>query len=1079
MPQLAPVYETCQPRSELLQGTLPEDLFAAKIRPVVRGTAPEVYQNADRFFANTFPTDGISTLIREVFSRLAGQDSGSPVIRLETSFGGGKTHDEIALWHICKQGRQISGLDRFTDINLIPERPINIAAIDGRDLDISAGNHYPETGITTYTIWGELAYQIGGIRGYELLKGSDETGISPGTSVLERLVGEEPTVIVIDEIARHLRAAKGKQVSDSNLAKQVVAFLFSLMDFAASSHHVVLVYSLASDSDTFSEETQELTELRKSSARQERVLSPSTDVEIYSIVKQRLFESVSEEAAQNAAAAYTERYRQSRFDLPEACLASSYRETFAKSYPFHPELFQLLTKKIASIPDFQRTRGALRLLGWVVQQIWKDCPRHATAIHVHHVPLGVNSRVTNDLTSRIQRQLMRPAIEADIYNSTGREAYAQVQDKDWLAADKPPMTTWVARTIFLHSLTQGLSSGIRKSELYLSLLTPGYDIGVVDDVLDKLLAVAWHLDYDPLTSLAQFKEEPSINKIITEEMNVVAVTAAKEELRKRRDSMLASRLFELVIPDSPADVDDKPDSIVLCLIDFQDATLHSTDEGPPDLLERIFNQTGESGKFRTYRNRLLFLVANQGEIQTAIKRSQEYLAIQGILKNPRRVQDLSESQQRELKQRSGQSELNLRLSLCNAYRHLFYPAKDDVKAPTGLIHYPLPPQDASTLKKNQQEVILKALRDCHKVRPEEDDLAKPFAPAYVLQKVWLRGLEAMTTRALRDEFSKNLALNLPIEAEIPKLRQTFERGILEGQWDLKVGDRIYMKTPDNSPKLPPIEFSDRQTLYRRGVLEPPKPRQVELTYQLLGTSETEQQVELSWQAPEAISTQLFCNGEALEQAFKWRDNYRLPITQDSRYRVVASYKNEETAEQEVVVSIFGKSDGQDGTGVDRVGTGSEGYRVPVQIRQTEFSRDGTPNGVFNDFGDFVQDNQVKTIHRLKLSVAMAMDYRKLGTTIPLLNSLSKNITIDQSLSIRAAGQFLRLEYEGDIRGFQACFSTANSFLNQKDIEVELSLSVHLSFDPAIEPSSNHLQKIQQNLTRNPVERLSLWVQVGY
>lgn len=87
---------------------------------------------------------------------------------------------------------------------------------------------------------------------------------------------------------------------------------------------------------------------------------------------------------------------------------------------------------------------------------------------------------------------------------------------------------------------------------------------------------------------------------------------------------------------------------------------------------------------------------------------------------------MSESQQRELKQRSGQSELNLRLSLCNAYRHLFYPAKDDVKAPTGLIHYPLPPQDASTLKKNQQEVILKALRDCHKVRPEEDDLAKPL-----------------------------------------------------------------------------------------------------------------------------------------------------------------------------------------------------------------------------------------------------------------------------------------------------------------------------------------------------------------
>ena len=170
---------------------------------------------------------------------------------------------------------------------------------------------------------------------------------------------------------------------------------------------------------------------------------------------------------------------------------------------------------------------------------------------------------------------------------------------------------------------------------------------------------------------------------------------------------------------------------------------------------------------------------------------------------------------------------------------------------------------------------------------------------------------------------------------------------------------------------------------------------------------------------------------------------------------------------------------KDKSAVERVGTGTEGYRVPVQIRQTEFSSDGTPNGVFNNFGDFVQDNQVKTIRRLTLSVATAMDYRKLGTTIPLLNSLSQNITIEQTLSIRAAGQFLRLEYEGDIRGFQACFSTANTFLNQKETEVELSLSVDLSFDPAIEPGSNPLLKLQQNLTRNPVERLSLRVQVGY
>jgi hypothetical protein len=46
------------------------DLFAAKLRLVVEGTAPQVYQNANKLFANTFATDGIKTLILEVFSLL-------------------------------------------------------------------------------------------------------------------------------------------------------------------------------------------------------------------------------------------------------------------------------------------------------------------------------------------------------------------------------------------------------------------------------------------------------------------------------------------------------------------------------------------------------------------------------------------------------------------------------------------------------------------------------------------------------------------------------------------------------------------------------------------------------------------------------------------------------------------------------------------------------------------------------------------------------------------------------------------------------------------------------------------------
>ncbi|WP_445171682.1 DUF7680 family protein [Microcoleus sp.] len=64
------IFDTCVPRDEILSGGLSLDLSAAKLRLVVEGTAPQVYQNANKFFANTFATDDIKTLIREVFSRL-------------------------------------------------------------------------------------------------------------------------------------------------------------------------------------------------------------------------------------------------------------------------------------------------------------------------------------------------------------------------------------------------------------------------------------------------------------------------------------------------------------------------------------------------------------------------------------------------------------------------------------------------------------------------------------------------------------------------------------------------------------------------------------------------------------------------------------------------------------------------------------------------------------------------------------------------------------------------------------------------------------------------------------------------
>ena len=1072
------IFDTCVPREEILSGDLSLDLFAAKLRLVVEGNAPQVYQDANKFFANTFATDGIKTLISEVFGRLMKQRAGAGVIRLETSFGGGKTHDEIALWHICKLGREIHGLERFTDINTIPDRPLQVAAIDGRDLDPEQGVYHADSGLTTYTLWGEIAYQIGGIQGYQLLQGSDKSGVSPGTSVLERLTGGQPTVIILDEIARYLRSAKAKQIGRSDLAKQVVAFLFSLMDLAAACDNLVLVYSLASTADTFAEETAELQETMRASARQERVLSPSTDTEIYNIVKQRVFATVSEAAAQKAASEYLAAYRNCRVNLPDGCKDASYSKAIAQSYPFHPELFNLLTKKIASIPEFQKTRGALRLFAQVVRYLWENRDGWVSMIHTHHIPVGMDAEITNDLTSRLQRSPLRNAIGADIYNSDGRPAYAQLQDAEWIAAGKPPFSTWVSRTIFLHSLTQGNSSGIRLAELNLSLLIPGVESGFVDRVLGTLTKVAWYLDFDPITSLARFKEEPSINKIITEEKEQVAILQAKEDLRTRRDSIFATKLFTLVSNvESPGDVDDKPDDVALCVIDFDEATVDASTDAAPELVDRIFNSSGESGKFRTYRNRLLFLVANRLELERAIDNSREFQAIQNILISQNRMQDLSGSQQKQLKNLKGDKNLAVRVSLTNTYRHLFYPANDAVKAPKGLMHYTLTAQDSSMVKgeNNQQDVILKALKDCGKIRADE---AKPFAPAFILQKVWPAGLDSWTTKALRDAFAKDLSLNILLDAEVSMLRETIRQGLKMGNWDMKVGERLFIKTDDTVLVLPEtIEFSDRPILYRRGILEPPVPKLVELSAQLMPGTDAAKPVCVRWKAKGALTVSLYQNDSLVPGNFFPSDEYDATIVNNSIFRVVADYGNGETAEKTTNVNLNPQvPNARDGSNSPYVVEGLQGtlWEAKPPIIQI----DGTISAVFTGLGDRISDYKVQGIEVLELSVNQVTDYRKLGgTAISLLQRWQPQI--DQTATIQTGDQFVRLEYQGQMRGFQSFFSTINNLLDSPDAQAEVRLKITLEFKPALPANASDISSIKQTLQRNPVDRLNLMARVIY
>jgi hypothetical protein len=114
------IFDTCVPRDEILSGDLSLDLFAAKLWLVVEGTAPQVYRDANKFFANTFATDGIKTLIRKVFSRLMKQSAGAGVVRLETSFGEAKLTMKLHSGISASKGEKFSDWNALQILALFP-----------------------------------------------------------------------------------------------------------------------------------------------------------------------------------------------------------------------------------------------------------------------------------------------------------------------------------------------------------------------------------------------------------------------------------------------------------------------------------------------------------------------------------------------------------------------------------------------------------------------------------------------------------------------------------------------------------------------------------------------------------------------------------------------------------------------------------------------------------------------------------------------------------------------------------------------------------------------------------------------
>src|SRR5262249_53003947 len=149
---------------------------------VARGEGSNEYSNPHGFFERTFLTEGLRALLANAVLRLSGT-GGDPVVKLQTNFGGGKTHAMIALYHICGgiAPGELPGVEQVLTTTATTELPTaRRVVLVGTALSPSLARVKPD-GTMVHTLWGELAWQLDGKAGYEFVAEADRAGVSPGS----------------------------------------------------------------------------------------------------------------------------------------------------------------------------------------------------------------------------------------------------------------------------------------------------------------------------------------------------------------------------------------------------------------------------------------------------------------------------------------------------------------------------------------------------------------------------------------------------------------------------------------------------------------------------------------------------------------------------------------------------------------------------------------------------------------------------------------------------------------------------------------------------------------------------------
>lgn len=787
--QVKTLFDLCQPRTDVHSGHLTESDFAADLAQVIDRRAPEEYQEPAVFFANTHPTKGLKDLLSNVALRLTNQGGAASIFRLDTQYGGGKTHGLIALVHLAGGMQGVANTAEFIDPALVPKAPVRVAAFDGENADPANGRDLGQ-GLKAYTPWGELAYHVAGLAGYESVRNSDHDRIAPGAETLRNLFGDQPALLLLDELSIYLRKVKGRPEAD-----QLAPFLTSLFKAVESAPGAALVFTLAIGrsgvaTDAYAEENQfvaaKMEEAEKVAARKATLLDPTAEDEVAQVVRRRLFASIDDAGAREVTAAYQALWSQHAGDLPPTRLREDRVEELQIGYPFHPELMATLNDKLATLDNFQRVRGMLRLLTQAVARLWATHPQDTYAIHLHHLDPGFEP-TRNEIVTRLGLSAFDPAMRADVAAVAGGLSLAEQLDQAHYGG-LAPYASDVARTILWHTFAFNEPlRGVSPEELRYAVLAPGLDLSFINDARQRFIQESAYLDDHPGAPL-RFSAEANLTQIIRRQESLVDPAKARDILGVAIKDVFKDGSLEMVpFPGGPYEVPDevgngKP---LLVLLGYDAEIINPSKLQVPDLVEKLFRFKGQQNDYRSRQNNLVFLVADDQRREEMKAKVVRRLALEAMTQ-PNILKDLAEHQQDGVKEEYKKAEQSVAAAIQQCYRHLFYPSRNNqvegAVVELGHIAFDVGASEKPGAGQNQ---VLRSLEDASKLLRGND---QPLGPNYVRDTTPLRKGQ-ITTLELRDEFRKDV--RLPILLGDDNFISMVRKGVEQGVWVYKSGTLLY------------------------------------------------------------------------------------------------------------------------------------------------------------------------------------------------------------------------------------------------------------------------------------------------